>query len=390
MPTLRAMIDGKTPFPPKPGQPPDDEEQGQDYSTSGGGSPDAKGPSPAARHVADHIQDPFGSTKDVIDELNEAQLKYEMAKAKVARGLTPVHQIVKGIDQQHGLGVMQQNPYMADPMMQNPDEAMAMDDPNSDPNGNGQAIAGDPAQRSLNMAPAPTPGGLPGPAEAVRPPKMGVPSPGAALPKPGFPGTGMPQQKQFSPMAPKPAGAGKLPGAKGPGDPKVQNKIGQAQGKKPASGGGAEAQGKKIKIEVHGTTLPTPSKTPLSAQLGVATLRNCGNDHDEDMDAAKFEERPTYSVGQGRVKVENEEAYGTSEGVKKAWESRERGEKEPGAFGVNRDKFKSKYGYDPGSWDGKDRPEGSEFLRRLADDNEETFKTNDEKMAYIRKLLKRG
>ena len=264
-------------------------------------------PSPAGQHVANHVQDPYTSTKQELDELNQAKLAYEMKKAQMQMKLAPVQHVVDGIKQMHE---------MNDPN-QSPDAQMGYTDPN-DPTGQGAGMGANPGAgvpQSQPMMPPNMPLGVPGmpqaPKEAIRPLKLGQPAPGMGNPAAM---AGNPSA-QFNPGAPKPPGAGSLPGAKGPGDPKVQNKIGQAQsgGKKPSGSksGGSSSSG-KVAIHVHADSISrSPAKSTMSNYAGADSLRGCHHADDEECSACKMK------------------AYGTREGVRKAWESRSRGKHEP-------------------------------------------------------------
>lgn len=313
MPTLRQIVDGRTllaqsPVAKKPSADP------LDTSRPPGKS------SPAGDHVATHIQDPYGATKDQLDELNQAKMDYELKKQNAVMKLRPVEQVVQGIKNMHRLDTPDGSAPALGTGMENPDLAQAGNfGPQTPQDGTGGQI--DPATGNpYNMSQTPgqmnmtrpsqagfQPGVSPGPAESVRPAKMGVPQPGqgspagrAAMPS-GWGNTGSnPQGNTFNPSAPKPAGAQQLPGAKGPGDPKVQNAVKKAQG----GGGGNNGKSggnRPIKIQVHADSkTPSGAPTPLSAAMGVANLRSCNT----------------------KMK-----SSGTSEGASKGWDSRGRGRK---------------------------------------------------------------
>src|SRR3954464_1650435 len=79
--------------------------------------------SPLAKHVGSHMQDPVGATKENYGKLQEAKLKYDMAREETQRGLIPVQGVITHLSQMHGL----------DPNMPTPGMGMGTD-PNMDPN----------------------------------------------------------------------------------------------------------------------------------------------------------------------------------------------------------------------------------------------------------------
>src|ERR1039458_6981246 len=235
MPNLREMIDG---------------------TTICAGAPKASKPSPVAQHVSQQIQDPLGATKQDFETLQQKKLEYDQAREKTQRNLAPVQSVLDQAAQLHGLtvGNNQQNmpgtPSLGQGM---PGQPNAQDNPEVDEDGNpippdqsglpsGQGQPG--AQAGLPTGkPQPgngampqnmsqtvgkmnsnrpsqagfQPGVAPGPAESVRPPKLGQAQPG----KPQAQNAPNPQGNQYNKQAAPPKGNKKLPGAKGPGDPKV-------------------------------------------------------------------------------------------------------------------------------------------------------------------------
>lgn len=299
MAKLRSLIDGKTLEAAAPVKP--------------NGNPNSY-PSPAGKHVAQNIQDPYGATKDELDELNQAKLNYEMKKAQMQMKLAPVKSVVDGISQMHE---------MQDPN-QSPDAQMGYTDPNDPMNtmGNPPNMSQTPGAMntgSPNGQPIGAPGVAPGmPKEAIRPFKLGVPAPGQgnAGTAAGMPsGWNAPQGSQYGPQAPNPKGAQSLPGAKGPGDPKVQNKVKQAQnGSKQAGGkkGAGSSSTGKVSIHVNADSISSsPAKRTINSFAGADSLRGaCHREADE------------CACG------DHMKAYGTSEGVRKAWDSRGHGKRE--------------------------------------------------------------
>ena len=295
--------------------------------------------SPAAKHVAEHIQDPFGKTKDGMDDLNEARMNYEVQKQKMRMNLAPVEHVVQGIKNMHQLD----GPGDGSPLDMSPnspqniagnqppqpmldENGMVMGQPNL-----GQMTA---PQGSMNTPNAPgaqidestgvpnnmdqttgkmnsnrpsmagfQPGVSPGPAQSVRPGKMGTPQPGQAkqstiagnpspknMPagwtKPGQGPTNDPAT--YNKAAAPPKGNRSLPGAKGPGDPKVANRTKKAQAN---SNGGS---GRPIHVEVRADS--------MMAKPAVSTVARAAAS-----DALRLK------------------SYGTSEGVQKEWDTRGRG-----------------------------------------------------------------
>lgn len=303
MPTLRQMIDGQL-----------------------------LGASEAATHVAKHVQDPFASTKDDMDDLNTSLMDYNTKRQQMKMKLAPVENVVDGIKNMHQLEPEPQIDPMTGMPMQNPDQQNAMGDPPQMSQTTGQMNSNRPSLAGFQ------PGVSPGPAQSVVPGKMGMPTPGQGSPSAvaGAPGA------QFNPSAPKPPGAGQLPGAKGPGDPKVGNQVKKAQsnsgggsGKK--GGSGASSSSGKVNIQVHANNNLSPASQTMSKHVGMETLRSCYGkmSEKEAMEAAKISsnKRKAKMKAKWALKDEDMEAYGTSEGVTKEWDTRGRSghAKDPGA-----------------------------------------------------------
>jgi hypothetical protein len=272
--------------------------------------------SPGAKHVGSQVQDPFGQTKDMFDKVHKAKMDYELSKQNLITQTAPTRAVLDRVSQIHQLDQQPVSMGLGTQpgIMPNPADATQ----GFDGNGNrmndslgtdpamGQEVdqsqAGtqlDPASRlPQNMAQTPgqmnqnrpsqagfQPGVSPGPAQSVRPAKMGVPQPGQSNvgQKAGFPAgqpssptqQSNPQKQQFSPTAPKPKGAGSLPGAKGPGDPKVQNKIKKAQNNS-SRGSGGESTAKQINIKIHGNGI-SGARNNLAAMTGLDALRSCND-----------------------------------------------------------------------------------------------------------------
>lgn len=305
-------------------------------------------PSPAGQHVANNIQDPYGATKDELDDLNQAKMNYEMKKAQMQMKLQPVQSVVQGIQQMHEM----QDPNQMQP---NPmDQSMGYQDPN-DPMqtmGNPPNMSQTPGAMQPGM-PAGQPIGAPGvapgmPKEAIRPFKLGQPSPGMGNPASmaGFPSAG---PSQFNPAAPKPKGAGSLPGAKGPGDPKVGNQIKKAQNGGKKGGNGNSSSSGKVAIHVHADSVSSsPAKRTLASYAGADALRSSGNKEDEDegdCNACSDKMKAAKTWPQGAM-----DAYGTSQGVEKAWEVRQRGSTNPQTKERYSPSQKNNYGWKKQSW----------------------------------------
>ena len=273
MPTLRALIDGHSihaqapPYaPPAP-----DPSAAKPKPKANGGS--KKSMSPAAQHITNHLSDPMGATKEGFQDLTQKKLQYDQARESMQRELTAPQAVIDHLSQMHGLipgttgmpptpGLGTATPGQDPNMMpgqggMNPDGEEGYDE-DGNPINMGQTAGKMNMNRPSQVGHQP--GVAPGPAQSVVPPKMGMAKPGG----PGAKGMPQPQSQgtQFNPMAGKPKGAGKLPGAKGPGDPKVANANKKAQ---------AGTTGRQIKIQVHASGQPAIST--VGRQQGLAMLK---------------------------------------------------------------------------------------------------------------------
>lgn len=240
--------------PPVPGQPPakaaapkppkgkvakPGEEEEQDPNDPA----QAQGPAgAAANHVANHVQDPLGSTHTMFQNLGQKQLEYEMEKENARRSLAPVKAVLQHVDQLHQL-----TPQM--PGMMNPDEAMGYQDPNN-PMGNNQP----------NMAGMP--GQMPGQAGGQGP---GMPpKPGGLNTKNPAAGGGGSMMPGAMPGADPKAGGAKPPKAGGAKPP------GGGEGGEPGAKGAAGKKGKKISMTVEGAYDPMAIRRAPSLKNMVA------------------------------------------------------------------------------------------------------------------------
>lgn len=228
MPNLRAMIDG---------------------TTLTAGAIKAKKPSPAAQHVSDHIQDPVGATKEGFEGLQEAKLKYDMARESMQRNLAPVQSVMDHVSQVHGI-----QPGMGTPGLGNGN----VDSPEVDEDGN--PIIGQPGQ--MNQPGQLPLGKSPQPGQSSPMQNMNKQRPSIVGNKPGVV-TG-PQQS----VVPK-----KL-GQAAPGGKKAQNSP-QPKGAKPAPKGGKTGREVNVKVSASGVGVMAGGSTRLSTQLGLGVLR-CG------------------------------------------------------------------------------------------------------------------
>lgn len=221
--------------------------------------------SPLATHVSKHVQDPVGATKDSFGKLQKAKLNYDMAREETQRNLAPVQSVITHLSQMHGLQPDMPTPAMGvggDPNMQDPnavDEDGNPIDPaaqQTDEMGNhippGQAAqpggnlnVNRPSQMGHQPGVAPM---MPG---QVVPPKLGMAAPGGKMARNSpQPKGSNPQDVKFNPTAKPPKGSKQLPGAKGPGDPKVANRTKKAQNNAPGKSNSTTG-GRAIKIQVH-------------------------------------------------------------------------------------------------------------------------------------------
>jgi hypothetical protein len=291
MATLRDMVDGKT----------------LDFAAS-----------PAAQHVAKHITDPFGAVKPQVDKLNKARMNYEMEKQNMRMQLAPVQKVTQGISNMHQLdgpgdgSPLDMSPNNPQNVMENQppqppmvdENGMVMGQPNlgsmtapqgavNTPNAPGAQIDEDGVPNNMGQTPGAKmnsnrpslagfqPGVSPGPAQSVVPGKMGTPQAGQGKPatvagnpnpknmpagwtKPGQGPTNDPAT--YNKGAAPPKGNRALPGAKGPGDPKVANRTKKAQAN--SSGG----SGRPIHVEVRADSMmarPAVSKVAQAASYDV-------------------------------------------------------------------------------------------------------------------------
>lgn len=279
MPNLRDMIDNKTivaagiaPPMPAPTAAPAAPPPGNAKPKFG---KPPKGGSPMANHIANHMQDPLGATKEGYQNLTQKKLEYDQAREDMQRNLAPVKSVMDHVSQIHGIqpgapagqiptpgmtpGQPQIDPMTGQPMAggpgQDPNNPGQNDNPELDEFGNpvnmGQTT-GKMNQNRPSMA-GHQPGVAPGPQQSVVPGKMGMPRPGG--------------MQQTNKPAAKPKGAGGMPGAKGPGDPKVAGKNNKAQSN----------SSRQIKIHVAASNaIGMINSTRIhEAQLGLDKLR-CG------------------------------------------------------------------------------------------------------------------
>src|ERR1039457_5125920 len=115
MPTLREIIDETTIY---------------------AAAPKAKNPSPVAKHVSSHIQDPLGATKEGFGKLQEAKLNYDQAREEMQRNLAPVQSVVDMASQLHGLTVGNNQSMMPGTPSMGQGTPGAQDNPDLDENGN--------------------------------------------------------------------------------------------------------------------------------------------------------------------------------------------------------------------------------------------------------------
>ena len=256
-------------------------------------APRASKPSSVAQHVASHIQDPLGSTKQDFQDLSEKKLAYDQSRAQAQMNLAPVQSVLDHASQLHGLtiprsaGMMPGTPGMdlGQPGQgpQNNDSNNPVDEQGNPTPGAPGAIIGKPmpgnGKNPGNMSQTTgkmnsnrpslagfQPGVSPGPAESVRPTKLGQAQPGkqSARNSPQPNNSGNMYNKQAAP----PKGNRTLPGAKGPGDSKVENQTKKANAK----------SAREIKVHVSASAIPYDinrgGSKRLETQLGMASL--CG------------------------------------------------------------------------------------------------------------------
>jgi hypothetical protein len=273
MPTLRSMIDGHTveaavaPPPPAPAK------TGNPKPKAGNGQ---KSMSPGANHIVSHLNDPTGMTKPGFQDLTKKKLDYDQARENMQRELAGPQAVIDHLSNIHGLVPGGMPGQLPTPGMTpgtapgmpgqdqnavpgaNPDEELGMDE--TQPGNMNPAMTQNPTQQMNNQRPSKVgaqPGVAPGDQKTVVPKKMGVPTPAGGGPT----AAGMPTKPPLAKRAAPPQGNKSLPGAKGPGDPKVANKNKAAQ-----------SSGKGIKISVQATQAPGASRTVASSR-GMASLK---------------------------------------------------------------------------------------------------------------------
>lgn len=280
MPTLREIIDGTVlaaagiaPAAPPPGNavPKGKGAKGNGKNGNGKGSP-----SPLAKHISDHLQDTVGATKEGFTKLQDAKTQYDMQREEMQRNLAPVQSVLDHVSQLHNLDTTPGA--QIDPLApyQDPNQ---MGGPGSNAPGSQDAAQGyDKDGNPVNMNQTvgkmnqsrPSlvghqPGVAPGPAQSVVPGKKGLPQPGQGN---SAGRAGMPSQPnaQFGPQAAPPKGNRSMPGAKGPGDPKVANKTNKAQNN----------SSRQIKVHVSAASaIPViKASSTIETQFGIAMLRS--------------------------------------------------------------------------------------------------------------------
>lgn len=276
MPNLRDMVDGTTihavaPVAMKPSPVAQQTLQKPPTTTTPVVSKAPKGKaSPIAQHVSNHMQDPVGATKEGFEGLTNAKLQYDQQREAMQRNLAPVQSVINHVSQMHQLVPNQDQNMMPGASPDNtgvPGVPGAQgDDQELDENGNPinmQQTTGKMNQSRPSQV-GHQPGVAPGDGQTVRPPKLGMATPGQPnaqnSPQPGGKG-------QFGPTAGPPKGAGKLPGAKGPGDPKVANRTKNAQTKSSKPGG--------VNVTVHAAVpgVLEGARNRLENSSGLAMLR---------------------------------------------------------------------------------------------------------------------
>lgn len=152
--------------------------------------------SPLAQHVASHLTDPVGSTKETFGDLSQKKLDYQQAQENAKLQLAPVKSFIQQAEQQHGLDQNQngipddeemgyQDPNNPNPMMGKP--GMPGMNPNLPPNMQqkpGMMQQNNPAMNKNVPGTGPKlyPGRSPAPGSMVRPQNMGTAQPGMQNP----------------------------------------------------------------------------------------------------------------------------------------------------------------------------------------------------------------
>ena len=244
--------------------------------------------SPLAKHVASHMADPIGATKPGFQKLQKAKLQYDMAREEMQRNLAPVQTTLTHLSQMHGLVTNMPTPPMDNAQGQNPDleEAQQYDEfgnPINTQQVPGQQNQNNPALAGKQPGAAPKvgdpqrpslvghqPGVAPGFSEKqVTTPKLGMASPGGPTNARNSPAPNS-QGLQYNRQAAPPKGNRSLPGAKGPGDAKVENRSKQAQ---KSSVGLRNQQSRPVKVTVHATQ-NNLNTVDVQASRGLATLKS--------------------------------------------------------------------------------------------------------------------
>lgn len=241
MPTLRAILDN---------------------TTITAAAPKAIKPSPVAQHVSDHVQDPFGATKEGFQKLQQKKLEYDLERENMQRQLAPVQSVIQHVSDMHGI-----QPGTGTPGMMNGQPGNT-DNPDVDEYGNPINMGQTPGQMNQNRPSQAgfKPGVAPGFSEKqVVPGKAGMASPGGPAarnaPRPNA------QGNTFNKMAAPPRGNRSMPGAKGPGDKKVANKGKQAQTN--------SSRQIKVHVTASGISAMPGARNRLETQLGLGSLK-CG------------------------------------------------------------------------------------------------------------------
>jgi len=257
MPTIRELIDGR----------------------------DLLAASPLAKHVSDHMQDPVGATKEQFGKLQDAKLKYDLAREETQRNLAPVQSVITHLSQMHGLQPDMPTPAMGQGQSNSMGGPMNPEDEELDENGN--PIPKPNLQPDMMQSPTSPqnmnqtvgtmnqnrpslaghqPGVAPMMEKQVVPPKLGMASPGKPQAR-NSPAPNNPQQ--YNRQAKPPKGNRSLPGAKGPGDAKVANRSKKAFGK---STGTKQELSRPIKVTVHAAA-SIPRTTTIEQCRSLADLK---------------------------------------------------------------------------------------------------------------------
>src|ERR1700756_2457115 len=255
MPNLRQIVDGKvilaqapTALPAPPASP----------VNKGNGKKGNGKASPMAQHISQHMQDPVGATKDQFNKLQQTKLQYDQAREETQRNLAPVQSVIDHLSQMHGIQPGMPTPGMqpgSSGMQDNPDANQEYDEFGNPINT--QQTVGNMNQNRPSMV-GHQPGVAPGDQQTVRPPKMGVPKPGQGNPTAG---SGPQPGGQANKNAAPPKGSGKMPGAKGPGDPKVANRTKKAQ----------TNSSRQIKVHIAAAAVSTTSIPVIKASRTIET-----------------------------------------------------------------------------------------------------------------------